>query len=127
MAEVKCYTCFDTGTLPKRMVGRRMYGGGPCPDCSAGTVARLDTLTQEEHIRGLAAAREKQEARREAQRTRSHDAAKTLRNRVAIAMFKTWCEIDPNSGVAMYPASYMANFVDMADAAIREIENDQAN
>lgn len=124
MAKVKCMTCFDRGILAKRMVGRRVYGGGPCPDCSAGTVARLDKLAQEEHAEGIAAAREKWEEQRKARQARSHEAAKSLRNRVAIAMFKTWCEVDPNSGVAMYPASYMSNFVDMADAAIREIEND---
>lgn len=124
MKKIKCFTCFDIGTLPKRMVGRRMYGGTPCPDCSAGAVARLDKITQEEHAQGIAAAREKQEKQREARQSRSHEAARALRNRVAITMFKTWCEVDPNSNIAQYPASYMANFVDMADAAIKEIEND---
>lgn len=28
-----CATCRGMGKIPKRVRGRRVYGGGPCPDC----------------------------------------------------------------------------------------------
>lgn len=41
-------------------------------------------------------------------------------NRIATLLFETWKRVDPNSGVAKYPASYMANFADMARAVVAD-------
>ena len=41
-------------------------------------------------------------------------------NRVAHLLFDTWKRVDPTSGVAKYPASYIANFADMARAIIAD-------
>jgi hypothetical protein len=37
---------------------------------------------------------------------------------LAAALFAEWRRVDPDSGVAKYPPSYMANFADMARAAL---------
>lgn len=39
-------------------------------------------------------------------------------NRLANVMLDTWKRVDPNSAVAKYPASYIANFADMARAIL---------
>lgn len=44
--------------------------------------------------------------------------AKTPRGVMALTLFKAWVKADPTSIVSEYPASYLANFVDMADAAL---------
>lgn len=39
-------------------------------------------------------------------------------NALAIVLMKAWGKADPNSGVSQHPASYTANFADMARAAL---------
>lgn len=39
-------------------------------------------------------------------------------NRLAQLLIDTWMRVDPTSGVAKYPVSYIANFADMARAII---------
>lgn len=43
---------------------------------------------------------------------------KTPRDAMALTLFRAWVKADPRSIVSEYPASYLANFVDMADAAL---------
>ena len=40
-------------------------------------------------------------------------------NDMAIRLMRAWAKADPRSNVAQYPASYIANFACMADAAMR--------
>lgn len=54
-------------------------------------------------------------ARREA---RSSTAAEI--DRISYLLFETWKRVDPKSGVAKHPVSYMANFADMARAIIAD-------
>lgn len=39
-------------------------------------------------------------------------------NRIAALLLDTWKRVDPNSGVAKHPASYVATFADMARAIV---------
>lgn len=48
-------------------------------------------------------------------------------NRLANLLFDTWKRVDPKSGVALYPASYMANFADMAGAIITDRKSELDN
>lgn len=41
-------------------------------------------------------------------------------NRIATILFDTWKRVDPNSGVAKYPVSYVATFADMARAIVAD-------
>jgi hypothetical protein len=44
-------------------------------------------------------------------------------DRLSYLLFETWKRVDPTSGVAKHPVSYMANFADMARAVIADRKN----
>jgi len=47
-------------------------------------------------------------------------------NRIATLLLDTWKRVDPNSGVAKHPVSYIANFADMARAIVSDRGNIEA-